>query len=43
MFGSSVLDIAIGAIFIFLLLSVFATAINEIIFSLLNMRDKLRA
>jgi hypothetical protein len=40
MFNSSVLDIAIGAIFIFLLLSVFATAINEIIFSFLNMRGK---
>jgi hypothetical protein len=40
MFGSSVLDIAIGAVFIFLLLSVFATAINEIIFSFLNMRGR---
>lgn len=40
MFGSSVLDIAIGAVFLFLLLSVFATAINEIIFSFLNMRGR---
>jgi hypothetical protein len=40
MFGSSVLDIAIGAIFIVLLLSVFATAINEIVFSFLNMRAR---
>jgi hypothetical protein len=40
MFNSSVLDVAIGAVFIFLLLSVFATAINEIIFSFLNMRGR---
>jgi len=40
MFGSSMLDIAVGVIFIFLLLSVLATAINEIIFSALNMRGK---
>ncbi len=40
MFGSSVLDIAIGAVFLFLLLSVFATAINEIVFSFLNMRGR---
>lgn len=40
MFNSSVLDIAIGAVFIFLLLSVFATAVNEIIFSFLNMRGR---
>jgi hypothetical protein len=40
MFGSSVLDIAIGAIFAFLLLSVFATAINELIFSFFNMRGR---
>jgi hypothetical protein len=40
MFGSSMLDIAIGIVFIFLLLSIFATAINEIILSLLSMRGK---
>ncbi len=40
MFGSSVLDIAIGAVFIFLLLSTFATAVNEIIFSFFNMRGR---
>lgn len=40
MFGSSMLDIAIGIIFVFLLLSVFATAINELILSSLNMRGK---
>jgi hypothetical protein len=40
MFGSSVLDIAIGAVFLFLLLSVFATTINEIIFSFFNMRGR---
>lgn len=34
------LDIAIGIIFIYLLLSVFATAINEIILSKMNMRGK---
>jgi hypothetical protein len=41
MFGSSMLDIAIGIIFVFLLLSIFATAINEIILSFLNMRGKI--
>ena len=40
MFGSSVLDIAIGAIFVFLLLSVFATVVNELVFSFLNMRGR---
>jgi hypothetical protein len=40
MFGSSILDIAIGVVFIFLLLSVFATTINELILSLFNMRGK---
>jgi hypothetical protein len=40
MFGSSILDIAIGIIFVFLLLSVFATAINEILMSLMSMRGK---
>ncbi len=40
MFGSSVLDIAIGAVFIFLLLSVFATALHEMIFSFMNMRGR---
>jgi hypothetical protein len=40
MFGSSMLDIAIGIIFVFLLLSVFATTINELIASLLTMRGK---
>jgi hypothetical protein len=40
MFGSSVLDIATGVVFIFLLLSIFATTINELILSLFNMRGK---
>jgi len=40
MFGSSILDIAIGAVFVFLLLSTFATAVNEIIFSFFNMRGR---
>lgn len=40
MFGSAMLDIAIGVVFVFLLLSVFATTINELIFSLLSMRGK---
>src|ERR1700728_2715065 len=40
MFGSSVLDISIGAIFLFLLLSVFATVVNELVFSFLNMRGR---
>lgn len=41
MFGSSMLDIAIGIIFVFLLLSIFATSINEVIQSLLRARGKL--
>jgi len=40
MLNSSVLDIAIGVVFVFLLLSIFATAINEVILSFLNMRGK---
>jgi hypothetical protein len=40
MFGSAMLDIAVGVVFVFLLLSIFATAINEIILSFLNMRAK---
>jgi hypothetical protein len=40
MFGSSMLDIAVGVVFIFLLLSVFASTINELILSLFNMRGK---
>jgi hypothetical protein len=40
MLGSSILDIAVGVVFIFLLLSVFATTINELILSLFNMRGK---
>ena len=38
MFGSSMLDIAIGVVFIFLLLSIFATAVNEYILSRINLR-----
>jgi hypothetical protein len=40
MFGSSMIDIAIGMIFVFLLLSLIASTINEIILSFLNMRGK---
>jgi hypothetical protein len=40
MFGSSMLDIAVGIIFVFLLLSILATGINEIIMSTMNMRAK---
>ncbi len=40
MFGSSMLDIAIGVVFVFLLLSIFATAVNEIVLSRLNMRGR---
>jgi hypothetical protein len=40
MFGSAIIDIAIGIIFVFLLVSVIASTINEIILSLLNMRGK---
>jgi hypothetical protein len=40
MFGSSTIDIAIGMVFVFLLLSLIASTINEILLSLLNMRGK---
>lgn len=40
MFGSAIVDIAIGIVFIFLLVSVIASTINEIILSFLNMRGK---
>jgi hypothetical protein len=40
MFGSSIIDIAIGITFVFLLLSVIASALNEIILSFLNMRGR---
>jgi hypothetical protein len=40
MFGSAIIDIAIGIVFIFLLASVIASTINEIILSFLNMRGK---
>jgi hypothetical protein len=38
MFGSTIIDIAIGIVFVFLLLSVIASTMNEIILSFLNMR-----
>jgi hypothetical protein len=40
MFGSAIIDIAIGIVFIFLLVSVIASTINEFILSFLNMRGK---
>jgi len=40
MFGSSFLDIAIGISFVFLLLSLIASTINEIFLSFLNMRGR---
>ena len=40
MFGSSIIDIAIGIVFVFLLLSLIASAINEMILSFMNMRGK---
>lgn len=40
MFGSSIIDIAIGIIFVFLLLSLIASTVNEIILSSLNMRGR---
>src|SRR6266404_7474071 len=41
MLASSFLDTAIGIIFVFLLLSLIASSINEIILSLLNMRGRM--
>jgi hypothetical protein len=40
MFGSSVLDVAIGLVFLYLLLSLLCTSINEFIESLLKNRSK---
>lgn len=40
MFGSAIIDIAIGVVFVFLLVSVIASTVNEIILSFLNMRGK---
>ncbi|HEY0545842.1 MAG TPA: hypothetical protein VGC91_10735 [Pyrinomonadaceae bacterium] len=40
MFGSSVLEIAIGVIFVYLVLSLICTAVNEAIATLLNKRGK---
>ena len=40
MLSSSFLDIAIGIVFVFLLLSLIASTINEIILSFINMRGK---
>lgn len=41
MLASSFLDTAIGIIFVFLLLSIIATTVNEIILSYLNMRGRM--
>jgi hypothetical protein len=41
MLASSFLDTAIGVIFVFLLLSLIATTVNEIIMSLVNMRGRM--
>jgi hypothetical protein len=40
MFSSTMLDITIGIVFVFALLSVIASTINEIIFSFFNMRGR---
>lgn len=40
MFGSQLLDIAIGIVFLYLLLSLICSGINEILLSVLNMRGR---
>ena len=40
MFGSEILEIAIGLIFIYMLLSLFASTINEIIAKLFSLRGR---
>ena len=40
MLGSSILDTAIGIVFVFLLLSLIASTINELLLSLVNMRAR---
>ena len=40
MFGSSILDVATGIVFVFLLLSLIASTINELLLSLVNMRAR---
>lgn len=42
-FGSSILDIAIGIVFVFLLLSLIASTINELLLSFANMRARFLA
>jgi hypothetical protein len=40
MFGSSILDVAAGIVFVFLLLSLIASTVNELLLSLVNMRAR---
>ena len=40
MFGSTVLEVAIGMVFIYLLLSLIVTAASELIASFMNWRGK---
>lgn len=40
MFGSAILDVIIGLVFVYLILSLICSAINEYVASLLNMRGK---
>lgn len=40
MFGFEILDVVIGLVFVYLLLSLFATALNEYIAAVLNLRGK---
>jgi hypothetical protein len=40
MFGSATIDIAIGIIFVFLMVSLIASTVNELILSMFNMRGK---
>lgn len=41
MFGSAILDVAVGLVFVFLLYSLLATTINELIASVLSLRAKM--
>ena len=40
MIGSTIIDVAIGIVFLFLLVSLFASTLNEIVLSFLNMRGR---
>ena len=43
MFNSGILDVAIGIVFIYLLVSLIVTAVNELIAAIFKMRGRVRS